>query len=69
MPLNASMGSTCDVSPLLWFHLWESFFFNTNDDYFPSGSPEERGRFVGISENVGHDMTFKIINSSTKNNQ
>ena len=28
-------------------------------------SPEEKGRFVGISENFGHDMTFKIFNSST----
>ena len=32
---------------------------------FPSDSPEERGSFVVISENVGHDMTFKILNAST----
>ena len=38
--------------------------FNTEDASFPSDSPEERERFVGISENFGHDMTFKILNSS-----
>ena len=40
-------------------------FFNAEDTSFPSDTPEERGIFVGISENVGHGVTFKIINSST----
>ena len=39
-------------------------FFNTECASFHSDSPEERGRFVGISENSGHDMTFKILNVS-----
>ena len=50
----------------LGFHFWEPVFFNTDDTSFPSDSPEERGHFVGMSENFGHDMTFKILNSSTK---
>ena len=40
-------------------------FFNAEDTYFPSNTIEERRRFVSASENVGHDMTFKIHNSST----
>jgi hypothetical protein len=28
---------------------------------FPSISHEERGHFVGISTNVGHAMTYKIL--------
>ena len=40
-------------------------FFNTEDTSFLSDSLEERGSFVGISENVGHDMTFKFLNIST----
>ena len=32
---------------------------------FLSETTEARGRFVGVSENVGHDMTFNILNSST----
>ena len=53
------------MSPLLRFHFWEPVFFNTEDNAFPSEIPEVRGRLVGISENVGHDMIFKILNSST----
>ena len=66
MPLNAATVSTCDMSPLLRFHFWEPVFFNTEDNYFPSDSPEERGCFVGISDNVGYDMTFKILNNLPK---
>ena len=47
------------------FHFWEPVFFNAENSYFPSDILEERGRFVGISDNVGHHMTFKILNSST----
>ena len=68
-PVNAETGSTCGTCSLLWFHFWEPVFFNTDDASFPNDSPEQRGRFVRISENVGHDTTFKIPNSSTKNNQ
>ena len=64
-PLNASIGSTCDVLPLLRFHLWETVLFNTEDTFFLIDSPEERGRFAEISENVGHDVNFKVLNSST----
>ena len=47
--LNTSTGSTCDMSPLIFFHFWEPVLFNTENTSFPSDSPEERGRFVGIS--------------------
>ena len=53
------------MSPLLNFHFWELVIFNTDGTSFPSDAPEERGRFVGISENFGHDVTFKILDSST----
>ena len=35
------------------------------DTSFPSDRLEERESFVGISENVVHDVTFKILNIST----
>ena len=40
---------------------------NTEDTSFHSDSLEERGRSVGISENTGYHMTFKILNSSINN--
>ena len=64
MPLNDATGSTCDVSPLLRLHFWKPVFLNTEDTSFPSDSPEERGKFVDVNENVGHETTFKILNNS-----
>ena len=65
VPLNAATGSTCDISPLLRFRFWQPVYFMHEDSDFPSESKEERGRWVGISESVGHDMTFKILTDKT----
>ena len=47
------------------FSFLGTYFFNTEDASFHISSHEERGRFVGMIENVSHGMTFKILNSST----
>ena len=64
IPINKATCSTCEVSTLLSFHFWQPFYFKSDDSSFPSDSTEETGRFSGISENVGHDMTFSIINTT-----
>ena len=64
-PLEALTGSTPDISPLLRFHWWEPVYYHLDDSRFPSESPELRGRFVGIAENVGHAMTFKVLTDDT----
>ena len=61
MPLQCAKGSTQDISPLLRFYWWEPVYFKVDDTTFPSTSREERGHFVGISHNVGHAMTYKIL--------
>jgi hypothetical protein len=61
IPLQAAEGSTQDISPLLRFYWWEPVYFKVDDAPFPSTSREERGHFVGISQNVGHAMTYKIL--------
>jgi hypothetical protein len=53
-----STGSTNDISPLLCFHFWEPVYYKLDDSDFPSD-------FVGISESVGHTMTFKILTDET----
>ena len=58
MPMNNTIGSTCDISTLLW----KTFYFNSDNSNFPSTSKEELGRFVGISENLGNDTNFSILN-------
>ena len=60
IPLQVAEGATQDISPLLHFYWWEPVYFKI-DDGFPSDSREERGHFVGISRNVGHAMTYKIL--------
>jgi hypothetical protein len=65
IPIHLSMGSTNDISPLLCFHFWEPVYNKLDDSDFPSDSREKRGHFVGISESVGHAMTFKILTDDT----
>jgi hypothetical protein len=59
-------GSTLDISPLLSFHWWEPVYFKLDDAIFPSNSRERRGQFVGISEHVGHAMTYMILTNDTQ---
>ena len=40
-------------------------YYKQDDSSFASDSTEAYGHFVGISENAGHDMTFKILTSNT----
>jgi hypothetical protein len=61
IPIRMSSGSTNDISPLLCFHFWEPVYYKLDDSDFPSDSREKRGHFIGISESVGHAMTFKIL--------
>jgi hypothetical protein len=65
IPIRMSMGSTNDISPLLCFHFWEPVYYKLDDSDFPSDSREKCGHFVGISESVGHAMTFKILMDDT----
>jgi hypothetical protein len=59
-------GSAHDISPLLRFHWWEEVYYKIDNNPFPSESREAKGHFVGISEHVGHAMTFKILTTDTK---
>jgi hypothetical protein len=61
IPLQRVEGSTQDIIPLLRFYWWEAVYYKVDDTPFPSTPREERGHFVGISQNVGHAMTYKIL--------
>ncbi len=66
VPIRVLTGSTPDISPLLRFYFWQEVYYKVDDSDFPSDSREAKGNFVGISENVGHAMTFKILTQDTK---
>ena len=66
-PMEVLHGSTPDVSPLMKFHFWEPVYYLIDDKQsFPSETHEKLGRFVGISENVGDTMTFKVLSDDTE---
>ena len=65
-PLEALEGSMPDISPLLHFSFWDPVYYKLDDSDFPSDSTEGRGHWVGITENVGHAMTYKILTDDTK---
>jgi hypothetical protein len=68
IPMTWLTGSIHNFSPLLCFHWWEEVYYKIDDNPFPSGSREAKCHFVGISEHVGHGMTFKILTEDTKQN-
>jgi hypothetical protein len=47
------------------FHWYQPVFYAVDDASFPSSSKEAMGYFVGISTNMGHAMTFKILTDDT----
>ena len=66
IPLQVLEGSTPDISPLLQFDFYEPVYYKANEAEFPSQPVEKSGRFVGISENVGHALTYKILTDDSQ---
>ena len=67
-PLMMSNFEMTDISPLLVFSFWQPVYVlkDEKERTFPSKSTEARGRFVGISEHIGHAMTFQLLLDDTK---
>ena len=65
-PMFALTGQRNDISMLLCFVWYQPVYYKVYERSFPSDSTEGRGRFVGISEHVGHKMTFKILTDDTR---
>jgi hypothetical protein len=65
-PLRHAYGTDNDISPMLYFSFYELVYYLVDETTFPSKSKELRGRWVGVSENVGHFMTYKILTDDTR---
>ena len=65
-PIEWLLGYTPDISSLLQFIFYEPVYYAMHEPSFPSDSTELIGRFVGISENVGHAMTYRILTENGK---
>jgi hypothetical protein len=64
-PLCQAYGTDNDISPMLYFSFYEPVNYLVDETTFPSESKELCGRWVGVSENVGHFMTHKILMDDT----
>ena len=64
-PIEAATGDTPDISNLLQFHWYESVYYYDPSSPYPL--PKEKvGRFLGVAENVGDTLTYKILTSDTQ---
>ena len=68
-PVEWLLGYTPDISSILQFVFWEPVYYSKEPKdkvKFPSQTDECLGRFVGISEHVGHAMTYKVLSQENK---
>jgi hypothetical protein len=64
-PLRQAYGTDNDISPMLYFLFYELVYYLVDETTFPSESKELHGQWVGVRENVGHFMTYKILTDNT----
>jgi hypothetical protein len=57
IPLGLLWGYSPDISHLLCFSFWEPVLFS-EENHFPSSTPEKAGRFVGFAPNIGDALQF-----------
>ena len=66
VPMEVLTGSTPDISFLLMFTYGEPVYFSESDCKFPAND-ERPGLFVGISHNVGDQLTYKVLPTDIDN--
>ena len=68
-PLQALTGQVPDISHFLHFSFWEPIYYKVDesepDHRFPSQSNEKRGHWVGLADNKGDHLTWKILTDDT----
>ena len=64
-PFEWLFGYTPDISVLLQFIFYEPVYYAAIEPKV-GDTPELMGRFVGISEHVGHGMTYMVLTESDK---
>ena len=65
IPLNKLYGITPDISILMMYTFYQSVYYASHNQSFPSTSEEEHGFWVGFGEHVGDAITHKLLDSSS----
>ena len=64
IPREVQHGGVQDISAFLEYRFYEPMLFLDSDESFPS-SKEKPGWWVGVANNVGDALTFKILTEDT----
>ena len=65
-PIFRATGNIGDISAITTFQWYEPVYFKLDNSQFTfPDTGEGFGHFVGIAENVGHEMTYKIWKPDT----
>ena len=65
IPFHLATSTTNDISPLLSFEFYEPVYYHMDDMPFPVESNEYCIHWVGVSENVGNFVTYKVLTNHT----
>ena len=65
IPLTKLYGVTPDISILMMYTFYQSVYYASHNQSFPSTSEEKHAFWVGFGEHVGHAITDKLLDSSS----
>jgi hypothetical protein len=63
-PTEVAFGETPDISDILQFTFYQPVYYHAPNAPYPS-TEEKLGRFLGIADSVGDDLTFWILTDDT----
>ena len=66
VPLGMLYGVSPDISILLLYTFYQSAFYATHNQSYPSTSEERAARWVGFGEHVGDALTHKLLDDDPK---
>ena len=65
IPFTKLYGVTPDISILMMYTFYQSVYFASPNQSFPSTSEEKYAFWVGFGEHVGDAITHKLLDSSS----
>ena len=65
IPLTTLYGVTPDISIPMMYTFYQSVYYASNNQSFPSTSEETHASGVGFGEHVGDAITHKLLDSSS----
>ena len=65
IPLTKLYGVTPDISILMTYTFYQSVYYASHNQSFPSTSEEKHAFWVGFGEHVGDAINHKLLDSSS----